>query len=60
MGFYRRLAELRKMDSCGFRLVAIGPGGRETKDEIRGYLARNGLTVDDANVVDFEASGGSR
>lgn len=57
MEFYQRLAVLRKEASCGFRLIAMGPSGRETKDEIRDYLARNGLMVDNANFVDFAALG---
>jgi hypothetical protein len=57
MEFYRQLSKARTKAPCEFRLVVMGPNEVETKDNIRDYLAKNELTVDESNVVDFIALG---
>jgi len=57
MGFYRHLAELKVNEPCDIKLVALGPKGRESSDEIRTYLRDNNLSVDGLDVVDFLSLG---
>jgi hypothetical protein len=57
MDFYRKLSALRGRTSCEFRLLALGPSDAETKNDIREYLARNELVVDDSNVMNFAILG---
>ncbi len=57
MEFYRGLAALKMETSYDINLFAVGPKGRETVEDIEGYVAKNDFKVDGVDVADFSRLG---
>lgn len=53
MLFYRRLKGYTSSQACETKLVAIGPGDHESREDIQEYLAGHHLPVDGIAMVNF-------
>jgi hypothetical protein len=53
MDFYRRLTDLSGSPARRFRVVAVGPKNRESKEDLEKYLARQDLKVDVVTMANF-------